>query len=294
MASGFFALFDDIATLMDDVSTMGKVAAKKTTSLLGDDLAVKSNQASGFVSEREIPVILAILKGSLINKSIILPIAFLLSAFFPKAIIYLLLLGGAYLGFEGFEKVYESIFHKTDKKNQENLLKPLNKKEILATEKRKIKSAIKTDFVLSIEIIIVALGVVKDENLFSQIVIVTLVAILATISVYAIVALIVRLDDIGYKIKHFSNNKYLNFIGDVLMKSLPKIVRALMVIGTIAMFTVAGGIYHHNLPIFHDFLSFLPSIISDLIIGFIVGGISFLIVEPLIILYKKLKKPLKI
>ena len=118
MASGFFALFDDIATLMDDVATMGKVAAKKTTSILGDDLALKSDQASGFVASRELPVIWAILKGSLINKAIILPVAFLLSIFLPQAIIVLLLLGGAYLGFEGFEKVYEWIFHKKEHKKE--------------------------------------------------------------------------------------------------------------------------------------------------------------------------------
>ncbi len=279
MASGFFALFDDIATLMDDVATMGKVAAKKTTSILGDDLAVKSNQASGFVASREIPVIWEILKGSLINKAIILPVAFLLSIYLPQAIIVLLLLGGAYLGFEGFEKVYEWIFHKTEHKEKVSPEKILDKKDILEAEKVKIKSAIKTDFVLSLEVIIVALGVVKDEGVLSRIIIVTLVAIGATIGVYAIVALIVRLDDIGYKIKHYSKNKISNAIGNVLIKSLPKIVRALMIIGTIAMFTVAGGIYHHNLDMFHHFLPQLPSIITEIIIGLIVGGIAFALVE---------------
>ncbi len=279
MASGFFALFEDIATLMDDVATMGKVAAKKTTSILGDDLAVKSNQASGFVASRELPVIWAILKGSLINKAIILPVAFLLSIFLPQAIIVLLLLGGAYLGFEGFEKVYEWIFHKKEHKKDNNPMEIPTKKDILEFEKVKIKSAIKTDFVLSLEVVIVALGVVRNTPVLPRIIIVALVAIGATIGVYAIVAVIVRLDDIGYKIKYFSKNKFLNKIGDVLIHSLPSIVRILMVVGTIAMFTVSGGIYHHNLSVFHHFLPQLPSIIAEIIIGLIVGGIAYFIVE---------------
>ncbi len=287
MASGFFALFDDIATLMDDVATMGKVAAKKTTSILGDDLAVKSNQASGFVSERELPVIWEILKGSLVNKVIILPVAFLLSIFLPQAIIILLLLGGAYLGYEGFEKVFEWIFHKNINKNRQNPIEIPSKKDILEFERTKIKSAIKTDFVLSLEVIIVALGIVKDEPVLARIIIVTLVAIGATIGVYAIVALIVRLDDIGYKIKYYSSSKFFNKLGDILIHSLPTVVRVLMIVGTIAMFTVSGGIYHHNIEFLHSFLSTFPSILTEIIIGFVVGGFAFACVKMSMYIIKK-------
>ncbi len=290
MASGFFALFDDIATLMDDVATMGKVAAKKTTSILGDDLAVKSNQASGFVSDREIPVILKILKGSLINKLIILPIAFLLSIYLPQAITVLLLLGGAYLGYEGFEKIFEWIFHKEDKEAKKQLLSKTKPQDFLAYENTKIKSAIRTDFVLSLEVIIVALGMVKDTPIFSRIVIVTLIAIGATIGVYAIVALIVRLDDIGYKIKHFSSNKLLNKIGNILINSLPYVIRALMIIGTLAMLTVAGGIYLHSTPYFHHFFEKIPSILSELVLGFVIGGVAFVFISGVQQILKLFKK----
>lgn len=290
MASGFFALFDDIATLMDDVATMGKVAAKKTTGILGDDLAVKSNQASGFLSDREIPVILKILKGSLINKVIILPAAFLLSVFLPQAIIILLLLGGAYLGYEGFEKIYEWIFHKKNKENQKKLLTKTSPQDLLAYENEKIKSAIRTDFVLSLEVIIVALGLVKDTPVLSRIVIVTLIAIGATIGVYAVVALIVRLDDIGYKIKHFSSNKLLNKIGNLLIHSLPYVVRGLMIVGTLAMLTVAGGIYLHNTDYFHHYFEKIPSILSELLLGFVVGGIVFFLISGIRWIIKTFKK----
>ena len=164
MASGFFALLDDIATLMDDVAAMSKVAAKKTAGILGDDLAVNAEKSSGFVSSREIPVLWAITKGSFLNKLIILPVAFLLSAFLPIAITVILILGGLYLAYEGAEKIFEFIVpHKHD--NREIKIENLSEEEILNKEKEKIKSAIVTDFILSIEIIIIALGTVIEENI---------------------------------------------------------------------------------------------------------------------------------
>jgi predicted DNA repair protein MutK len=282
MASGFFALLDDVATLLDDIATMSKVAAKKTSSILVDDLAVNSEQAAGFASEREIPVIIAITKGSIKNKLIILPFVFVLNAFLPQALPYILLIGGAYLAFEGFEKVYEWIFHKKDKTKQSTSIKKISKEDILKFEKNKIESAIKTDFILSIEIIIITLSIVKDLPVYQQIIIVTIVSIIATLGVYGIVALIIRLDDIGVKMKKMAKTKFLSVAGDYLIKSMPVVIRLLMIIGTIALFLVAGGIYHHNLPYFHHMYPDIPSVVKDLIIGIIVGFFTFILVESVI------------
>lgn len=199
MASGFFAILDDIATLMDDVASMTKIATRKTAGILGDDLAVNAEKASGFASSREIPVLWAISKGSFVNKLIILPIAFLLSSFLPTAITIILLIGGVYLAFEGAEKVYHFFVpHHHSKKAA--IKETRTKEEILEVEKERIKSAIVTDFILSVEIVIIALGAVVGEPLINQIIIVTFIAILATVGVYGIVALIVRMDEAGYKL----------------------------------------------------------------------------------------------
>ena len=187
MASGFFALLDDIAALMDDVAVMSKVAAKKTAGILGDDLAVNAEKASGFVSSRELPVLWAITKGSFLNKLIILPIAFLLTAFIPWLINIILILGGLYLAYEGAEKIFE-FFFPHEPVNKVELLEELSEEEILALEKTKIKSAIVTDFILSVEIIIIALGTVIEQDLWTQIMVVTVIAIIATVAVYGIVA----------------------------------------------------------------------------------------------------------
>lgn len=186
MASGFFALLDDIATLMDDVAVMSKVAAKKTAGILGDDLAVNAEKASGFLSKREIPVLWKITKGSFLNKVIILPIAFLLSAFLPVAVDIILLIGGFYLAYEGAEKILEFI----EKRKHSDTEKPTekNETELMALEKSRVKSAIVTDFILSVEIIIIALGTVKNEDIYTQIMVVTVIALLATVGVYGIVA----------------------------------------------------------------------------------------------------------
>lgn len=199
MASGFFALLDDIAVLMDDVAAMSKIATKKTAGILGDDLAVNAEKASGFVSSREIPVLWAITKGSFINKLIILPLSFLLSAFLPIAVTIILILGAIYLAYEGAEKIYEYAFpHEHPKAHLES--KEYTEEEILTFEKEKIKSAIFTDFILSVEIVIIALGTVLGEDITTQIMVVSFVAIVATIGVYGIVALIVRMDDLGYRL----------------------------------------------------------------------------------------------
>lgn len=275
MASGFFALFDDIAVLMDDVAVMSKVAAKKTAGILGDDLAVNAEKASGFVSSRELPVLWAIAKGSAINKVIILPIAFLLSAFMPGLIVPILLMGGIYLAYEGAEKIYE-YFVPHAHKRQTTTLEVMSAEQILAYEKEKIKSAIFTDFILSAEIVILALGTVAESTLTVQIFVVTFVAFLATVGVYGIVALIIRMDDFGYKLlaTDKSKNGIRTKIGKLLIASLPKVIKSLTVIGTIAMLLVAGGIYVHNIHTLHELLHAVPSIIAELGVGIFVGFVA--------------------
>ena len=280
MASGFFALFDDIAVLMDDVAMMGKIATKKTAGILGDDLAVNAEKASGFLSSRELPVLWAITKGSFLNKLIILPIAFLLSAFLPQAVIVLLLLGGLYLAYEGAEKIYEFIFpHQHEKIHLEK--KNQSEESVLIEEKKKIHSAIITDFILSIEIIIIALGTVVGESITTQIMVVSFVAVIATVGVYGIVALIVRMDDIGYKLIALSTKEksLSKFIGRLLVQALPKVIKALGVIGTIAIFLVTGGIYIHNINILHDLLHDLPLLLSEFGVGIVVGVIVLSVVK---------------
>ncbi|MEP0714248.1 DUF808 domain-containing protein [Algoriphagus sp.] len=272
MASGLFALLDDIATLMDDVAVMSKVAAKKTAGILGDDLAVNAEKASGFVSDREIPVLWAITKGSFLNKVIILPVAFLLSAFVPAAVTIILIIGGLYLAYEGAEKIYEYAFpHKPA--HQINLEEELTKEEVLAKEKEKVKSAIVTDFILSVEIVIIALGTVVGEPILEQIMVVTIIALLATVGVYGIVAVIVRMDEFGYRLIAMNERKdsFSDKVGLLLVNALPKIIKAMGVIGTIALMLVSGGIFVHNIDFMHHLFPAIPAIITEFLVGLVVG-----------------------
>lgn len=285
MATGFFALLDDIAAIMDDVAVMSKIATKKTAGILGDDLAVNAEKASGFASSRELPVLWAIGKGSFINKLIILPIAFLLSAFFPLAVIIVLVLGGLYLAYEGAEKIYEFLFHREHKK-AETEIKEFTEEEILIIEKDKIKSAIVTDFILSVEIVIIALGTVIEKPLLSQIIVVSFVAILATVGVYGIVALIVRMDELGYKlIKNSKSERSIShLIGNILVQALPKIIKSLAVIGTIALLLVAGGIFVHKIEFLHHLFPEWPAVLKEFSFGLVIGFITLGIVN----LFKKI------
>lgn len=284
MASGFFALLDDIGALMDDVVAMSKITTKKTAGILGDDLAVNAEKATGFVASREIPVLWAITKGSFLNKLIILPIAFLLSAFVPPAITVLLVMGGVYLAFEGAEKIYEFLFHHKEKPQVAILSEP-TPEDVLALEKAKIKSAILTDFILSIEIVIIALGTVIGKDFLFQILVVTIVAFLATIGVYGVVALIVRMDDLGVKlIRNSGDGRTISkAIGTFLVQALPKVIKGLSVIGTIALLLVSGGIFVHYVDFFHEFLDVLPSILQEFVVGLLVGIVALLVVK----LFKK-------
>jgi uncharacterized protein len=291
MASGFFALLDDIAAIMDDVAVMSKMAAKKTAGILGDDLAVNAEKASGFISSREIPVLWAIAKGSLINKIIILPIAFLLSAFFPIAIIVILVLGGLFLAYEGAEKIYEFFFpHKHTESHIAE--REYSQEEVLALEKEKIKSAIVTDFILSVEIVIIALGTVLEKSLSMQIIVVSIIALIATVGVYGIVALIVRMDEVGYKLISLSTKErsFSKTIGNALVQALPKVIKSLAVIGTIALILVAGGIFVHNIDFLHHLFPNLPSIVKEFSFGLIIGFLVLGIVK----LFKKVFKKSKI
>lgn len=272
MASGLFAILDDVATLMDDVAMMSKVAGKKTAGLIGDDLAVNAEKASGFVSARELPVLWAITKGSFINKLIILPVAFLLSAYVPVAVTIILIMGGIYLAYEGAHKVYEYLFphpHKKDAPEVENI----SKAEVLAREKGKIKSAIITDFILSVEIVIIALSSVAQSPLLTQIVVVSVIAFLATVGVYGIVALIVRMDEFGARLINMNKqkNSFSDKAGRSLVWALPKVIKSLSFIGTIALLLVSGGIFAHNIPFLHGIFESLPALAVEFGIGIISG-----------------------
>ena len=279
MASGFFAILDDIAALMDDVAVTAKLATKKTAGILGDDLAVNAEKATGFLSSREIPVLWAITKGSFINKLIILPVVFLLNWLYEPAINYILILGGLYLAFEGVEKIIEFLFHR--KKEGHEVIEESAKEESAEdSEKSKIKSAITTDFILSGEIVIIALGTVLEEKhpLLTQILTVSLVAIIATVGVYGIVALIVRMDDAGFKLIKKSNDKgFFAKLGHLLISALPWIIKSLGVIGTIALIMVAGEIFAHRIDYLHHILPTWPAILKQVAFGLIGGLLGVLL-----------------
>ena len=288
MASGFFAILDDIAALMDDVAINAKLAAKKTAGILGDDLAVNAEKSTGFVSSREIPVLWAITKGSFINKLIIVPVTLLLNTFLPAAIIVILILGGFYLAFEGVEKIAEYFFHKKQPAKQAAVQVIEQDAEL---EKIKIKSAVTTDFILSVEIVIIALSTVLNKNLSVQILTLSVVSIIATAGVYGIVALVVRMDDFGYKLIEKSRKKgILNALGLFLIKALPIVIKTFSVVGTIALLLVSGGIFAHNIEYLHHILSEWPTLIKEFIFG-LLGGIFALvlitIVKKILLLVKK-------
>lgn len=293
MASGFFAILDDIGALMDDIAVTSKLATKKTAGILGDDLAVNAEKATGFLSSREIPVLWAITKGSFINKLIILPVIFLLNYFFPEAIKVILVLGGIYLAYEGMEKIVEFIFHR-DKKGHEVVEESTLPEDNANSEKAKISSAIKTDFILSLEIVIIALGTVieKQHPLLTQILSVSFVAIIATVGVYGLVALIVRMDDAGFFLMKKSGNKgFLSGLGQVLIKALPIIIKVLGVVGTIALLLVSGGIFLHNIDYIHHLIpENIPSMVSEFGLGVVFGSAAVLLMtigKKLISLVKK-------
>ncbi len=292
--SSLFALLDDIATLLDDVAILTKVAAKKTAGVLGDDLALNAQQVSGVHAERELPVVWAVAKGSFLNKLILVPLALLLSLFANWAILPLLMIGGAYLCFEGFEKLAHKFLHsKTeDDQHHKELIQAVADQNIdlVAFEKNKIKGAIRTDFVLSAEIIVISLGAVATAAFATQATVVVSIAIVMTVGVYGLVALIVKLDDIGeHLIKKTSTIAKL--IGKALLLSAPKLMKLLSVLGTAAMFLVGGEIVTHGIEPVHYALEhwaamagsvdWLVSTLLKMVAGVLVGALVLLVWTPI-------------
>ena len=277
MTGGLFAVLDDIATLLDDAAAMSKIAAKKTAGILGDDLAVNAEKATGFRASRELPVLWAITKGSFLNKLIIVPLALLLSAFAPWLIVPILLVGGAYLSYEGVEKIYHLLSH-TSHSMHPKAETISDEAELLKLEKNKIKSAVRTDFILSVEIVVIALGTVMEQSLAMRIVVVTIIALVATVGVYGLVALIVRMDDMGFYLVERAKSiqgmvqTVTHKTGMILISSLPLVIRTLGIVGTIAMLLVGGGMYSHNIPAVHHALEFMPMLLANLLLGLAVGG----------------------
>ena len=289
MASGIFMLLDDIAALADDVAVASKIATQKTSAVLGDDLAVNAQKATGFDQSRELAIIWAITKGSLKNKAIILPVAFILSSIAPTLIIYILMLGGLYLLYEGTEKIEEYLFHKGHEQKDEELLNS-TKENILDIEQKKIKSAVFTDFILSIEIVVIALGTVINEPFMVQVISTVFVAVLATFGVYGFVALIVRMDNVGFWLIEKKRTRSGNF----LISAMPKLIKTLGFIGTFAMILVGGGILALHVEFFHHyFIEGVPSLLNDLIVGLAIGVVVIVAVRLFELLYINAKKLVK-
>ena len=282
MPSSFFALFDDIATLLDDVAAMTKTASAKTAGVLGDDLALNAQQVSGVRAERELPVVWAVARGSFLNKAILVPAALALSAFLPWLVAPLLMLGGLYLCFEGAEKILHPLLHRREAEAHEAEVEKAvadPSVDIAAFERDKIKGAIRTDFVLSAEIIVIALGTVADQPFPKQLAVLVIIALLMTIGVYGVVAAIVKLDDVGLHLARKGGAAAAT--GRGLLWIAPQLMRVLSVVGTLAMFMVGGGILAHGLPFLHhaiEPLSRLPlgSVISTLanaLAGLVAGAV---------------------
>lgn len=255
--SSLLVLIDDIATVLDDVALMTKMAAKKTAGVLGDDLALNAQQVSGVRAEREIPVVWAVAKGSFVNKLILVPSALAISAFVPWLVTPLLMVGGAYLCFEGFEKLAHKFLHsKTEDEAEhaqltEAVADPAT--DLVAYEKDKIKGAIRTDFILSAEIIAITLGTVADASLTQQVVVMSGIAIVMTVGVYGLVAGIVKLDDLGLWLTQ-KPGQFAKKTGSVILSAAPYMMKTLSVVGTAAMFLVGGGILTHGVPVVHHWI----------------------------------------
>lgn len=284
--SSLLTLLDDIATLLDDISMMGKLAAKKTAGVLGDDLSLNAQQVTGVRANRELPVVWGVAKGSFVNKIIFVPLALLISAFIPWAITPLLMVGGAFLCFEGVEKVLHSLEarkHKEDPAQRQQRLQALADRDPQAFERDKVKGAIRTDFILSAEIVAITLGIVAEAPLLNQILILSGIAILVTVGVYGLVGVIVKLDDMGYWLAE-KRSTLAQWLGKGLLAVAPWLMKLLSVVGTLAMFLVGGGIVVHGIaPLHHaiehwsaglgGMLAALLPMVVNLVLGFIIGAV---------------------
>lgn len=290
--TSLLTLLDDIATLLDDISVMGKLAAKKTAGVLGDDLSLNAQQVTGVKANRELPVVWGVAKGSFLNKLILVPLALIISAFAPWLITPLLMIGGAYLCYEGVEKVMHSLQHDKQHNSPEarqQRLDALAKQDAGEFEKKKIKGAVRTDFILSAEIVAITLGIVSESPLLNQVIVLAGIAILVTVGVYGIVAAIVKIDDLGFWLREKSS-RIAQGIGSVLLAAAPWLMKILSVVGTIAMFLVGGGIVVHGItPLHHlieevssgfsGWIAMLLSNGANLVLGFIIGSIVLLVVN---------------
>lgn len=276
------ALLDDIASVLDDVALMTKVAAKKTAGVLGDDLALNAQQVSGVSADRELPVVWKVAKGSFKNKAILVPAALLISAIAPWLITPSLLIGGLFLCFEGAEKLHHAKYKSAHEDNSDDdVLAGLSVEEF---EDKKVKGAIRTDFILSAEIIVIALGTVQIQSLTTQLTVVSLIAVLMTVGVYGLVGAIVKMDDVGLYLVNNSQEKSIrHYLGNGLLTFAPKLMRSLVVIGTIAMFLVGGSIVIHSIPgshaVIHTLLTMLPDALAY---NTIVTGVTAVLIDGLV------------
>ncbi|MEN5310590.1 DUF808 domain-containing protein [Pseudomonas koreensis] len=290
--SSLLVLIDDIATVLDDVALMSKMAAKKTAGVLGDDLALNAQQVSGVRAEREIPVVWAVAKGSFLNKLILVPSALAISAFVPWLVTPLLMVGGAYLCFEGFEKLAHTFLHSKAEDDADHaqlsaaVAEPST--DLVAYEKDKIKGAIRTDFILSAEIIAITLGTVADASLTQQVIVMSGIAIVMTVGVYGLVAGIVKLDDLGLWLTQKSAAAAKS-IGNAILRAAPYMMKGLSVIGTAAMFLVGGGILTHGIPLVHHWIEgvgaaaggagFAVPVLLNGVAGIIAGAVVLAVVS---------------
>lgn len=314
--SSLLALLDDIATVLDDIAVMTKVAAKKTAGVLGDDLALNAEQVAGVRAERELPVVWSVAKGSVRNKLILVPAALVVSALTPWAVVPLLMLGGAYLCYEGFEKLAHRLLHSRDSRQAEHagmvraLVDPTV--DLVAFEQEKIKGAIRTDFILSAEIIVIALGTVQGAPFSTQVLVVSAIAAVMTVGVYGLVAAIVKLDDAGQYLlktgaKGFSGSCR-RALGSTFLRLAPSLMKTLAVVGTLAMFMVGGGILLHGIPASHEVLhhaaeavhaipgagsvlAALTPMVANALAGVVAGGVTLGVVGLVKGIAGRLRKP---
>lgn len=294
--SSLLMLLDDIATLLDDVSTLTQAAAKKTVGVISDDLAINAEKVTGVKVSRELLVVWAVAKGSFKNKCFLVPAALLISVFIPWLIVPLLIAGGIFLCFEGFEKVWHHVFHKKEREERHQVLIEAivdESTDIVSFEKQKIKGAIRTDLILSGEIIVITLGVVSGEPLMTQIIVLSVISIVITIGVYSLVAAILKLDDGGLYLSRQSN-ALISYLGRKIVHLAPWLMKALSLVGTLAMFLVGGGIISHNLESIHHLREELihliagfsgpGSLLFNLLIGVLIGFLALCLVS----LYSKI------
>ena len=300
MASSLLILLDDIATILDDVAVMSKMAAKKTAGVLGDDLALNAQQVSGVRTDRELPVVWAVAKGSFVNKLILVPAALLISVVAPWLITPLLMIGGLFLCYEGVEKVLHSLHHKKAKTEEEASQELTAIETDMATfEKDKVKGAIRTDFILSAEIVVISLGTVAAATFSTKVMVLSVIAILMTVGVYGFVAMIVKIDDLGLYLTQQASS-FKQTIGRGLLAFAPKLMKTLTFVGTIAMFLVGGGIISHGVPLLHhltegsvDYAEHIPTVgsivgaLTPTLINLVIGFVAGLIVLAIVNLIKK-------